>query len=127
MDQINQRRAAGGMGALVPHGSLAAAAQKYADLLFSQNPYALNHYADGAPQDRAIREGYPGRVGEVLVTGAPSAQELMDSWMSSPPHAGILMGGDFDEMGVGCHEGPYTTPDGWTFQVALCVGLIGIR
>jgi uncharacterized protein YkwD len=124
MDQINQRRAVNGLSSLAPQGSLVAAAQKYAALHFAYNPYALSHDLDGTPRDRANREGYYGWIGEVLVTGVPSAQGLMDIWMNSAPHASILMG-DFAEMGVGCYEGPYAAPDGYVFQIALCVGLTG--
>jgi uncharacterized protein YkwD len=126
MDQINQRRSANGLGGLTPNGALASAAQKYAALHFAAGPYALNHNLDGTPRDRAAREGYYGWIGEVLVTGAQSAQALVDIWMGSPPHASILMG-DFSEMGVGCQEGPYTSPEGHTFQIALCVGMTGRR
>jgi uncharacterized protein YkwD len=126
MGQINQRRSANGLPALTPHGGLAAAAQRYATLHFGRGPYTLNHNLDGSPSDRANREGYYGWIGEVLVTGSPSAQGLLDVWMGSPPHRDILMG-DFVDMGVGCHEGPYTGSDGNTFQIALCVGLVGRR
>jgi uncharacterized protein YkwD len=126
MDQINQRRAASGLPGLTPHGALAVAAQKYADLSFAHGPFSLSHNLDGTPRDRANREGYYGWIGEVLVTGEQSAQSLMNNWMASPPHAAILMG-DYAEMGVGCHEGPYTTPEGYTFQIALCAGLTGKR
>jgi uncharacterized protein YkwD len=126
MGLINNRRATNGLSGLTPHGSLVTAAQKYAALHFAYGPYALSHNLDGTPLDRANREGYYGWIGEVLVTGSQSAQALMDVWMASAPHAEILMG-DFAEMGVGCHEGPYTSPDGYTFQIALCVGMTGKR
>jgi uncharacterized protein YkwD len=121
---INGRRAATGLPALTPNGGLAAAAQKYATLHFGHNPFALNHNLDGTPMDRANREGYYGWIGEVLVTGSPAAQTLFDTWMNSPPHKDLLLG-QFADMGVGCHEGPYTGSDGYTHQIALCVGVVG--
>jgi uncharacterized protein YkwD len=107
------------------NASLNAAAQKYANLHFAYNPYNLSHNLDGNAQQRAAREGYSGWIGEVLVTGSMSPQVLFDTLMASPPHASILLG-DYLEFGVGCAEGPYTT-GGNTFQIALCVGLLGKR
>jgi uncharacterized protein YkwD len=75
--------------------------------------------------NRANREGYYGWIGEVLATGNPSAQELVNLWMGSPPHAQILLG-DYAEIGVGCYEGPYTAAGG-TFQLATCSGMVGKR
>ncbi len=125
MTLINQGRASRGLPALAVNASLAAAAQKYADLHFAYDPYHLNHGLDGNAQQRALREGYSGWIGEVLVTGSTSPQVLYDTWMASAPHANILMG-DYTEFGVGCTEGPYTT-GGYTFQIALCDGVLGKR
>ena len=125
LDLINQRRAAGGLPVLNVSPALMAAAQNYATLHFATGPYALNHNLDGSALDRAMREGYYGWIGEVLVTGSQSAPALLDVWMSSPPHSSILLG-SFADMGVGCAEGPYVV-DGYTFQIALCVGMVGTR
>ena len=92
---------------------------------WAHDPYALNHNLDGNARDRANRQGYYGWIGEVLVTGNPSAQELVNLWMGSPPHAEILLG-SFSDVGVACHEGPYTS-NGFTFQIATCVGMVGTR
>ena len=105
--------------------ALMAAAQYYATLHFAADPYALNHNLDGSPLDRAMRQGYYGWIGEVLVTGPQSAPELLDVWMDSPPHSSILLG-SFSDIGLGCEEGPYVV-DGYTFQIALCVGMVGTR
>jgi uncharacterized protein YkwD len=102
------------------------AAQRYAELHFAAGPYQLSHTLDGTPGDRAARAGYSGGAGEVLVTGEPSSQLLMDVWMGSPPHASIIMGGDFSDVGVGCAVAPYTGTDGITWDTALCVGMMGI-
>jgi uncharacterized protein YkwD len=101
------------------------AAQRYAELHFAAGPYQLSHTLDGMPSDRARRAGYGGGAAEILVAGEPSSQLLMDVWMASPPHASIIMGGDYRDLGVGCAVAPYTGSDGVTWDTALCVGMIG--
>jgi uncharacterized protein YkwD len=123
MQLINNERVARGLGPFTGHPSLITAARQYADVQWNHNPYALNHNLDGNAMTRANRQGYYGWIGEVLVTGNPSPQELVNLWMASPPHASILLG-DFVHVGVGCHEGPYASSGG-TFQIATCVGMVG--
>jgi len=108
------------------NGPLTAAAQKYSYYSFTQaDPYQLNHNLDGTPSDRAAREGYTGLVGEVLATSAPSPDQIINLWMSSPPHYSILMGAQYVEIGMGCEEGPYRLSTGGVMTVALCVGDLG--
>ena len=120
--QINQYRAGSGAGALAQSGTLTAAAQAYADLLFARNPYALDHFADGGPQDRAARYGYYGSVGEMLAVG--QGPEIMNTWLSSAAHFSIMMDGQYTVIGIGCHEGPYAY-QGQTFTIAVCVADLG--
>ena len=126
LTQINQRRAASGLNALAPNQALINAAQRYAELGFANGPYQLSHTLDGMPGDRAARAGYSGGVGEVLATGEPSEQVMMEVWMASPPHQSVIMGGGYSDIGVGCAVGPYTGADGVTWDTALCVGMMGI-
>jgi len=123
---INGRRSQGGLHALTPNAALMAAAQRYAELHFAAGPYQLSHTLDGTPSDRAARAGYSGGAGEVLVTGEPTASFLMDVWMASPPHASLIMGDGFADLGVGCAIAPYTGTDGVTWDTALCVGMMGM-
>jgi uncharacterized protein YkwD len=124
-DLFNQQRAARGLPALRSDGALQAAAAGYSHVQFNHDPYALNHNLDGSARDRANRQGYYGWIGEVLVTGAQSAPELVNLLMNSPPHAQIILG-DFADVGVACHEGPYVI-NGTTYQIATCVGMFGKR
>jgi uncharacterized protein YkwD len=126
LTQINQRRAASGLNTLAPSQALINAAQRYAELGFANGPYQLSHTLDGMPGDRAARAGYSGGVGEVLATGEPSAQVMMEVWMASPPHQSVIMGAGYSDIGVGCAVGPYTGADGVTWDTALCVGMMGI-
>jgi uncharacterized protein YkwD len=123
IDLINQQRAARGLGALIPNAALIAASNQYAAVQWAHDPYALNHNLDGNALDRALRQGYYGWIGEVLATGNPSAQELVNLWMASPSHSTVLLG-SFVHIGVGCQEGPYTA-NGVTYQIAVCVGMVG--
>ncbi len=125
VDMVNQKRAQNGLGSVSLNADLTAAAQQYSDLQFQTNPYALNHYLDGSPGDRALKVGYTGGVGEVLVTSPPSAPQILDLWLTSPPHAEILMGPAFEEIGMGCHQGHYAV-DGTVFEIASCAGELGI-
>jgi len=126
MSLVNERRAASGLAALLPNAALINAAQRYAELHFATGPYQLSHTLDGMPKDRAARAGYGGGVGEVIVTGSPSAQTLVDLWMASPPHYSVIMGGQYSDIGVGCAVGPYADGAGNVFETALCVGMAGI-
>lgn len=126
MSLINQRRAAAGLRTLAANSALISAAQRYAELHFAAGPYLLSHTLDGTPADRAAREGYSGGVAEVLATGSPSSQLIVDVWMSSPAHQAIIMGASYSDIGVGCAVGPAVDPNGNTFETALCVGMLGI-
>lgn len=125
MSLVNQRRANSGLRTAAPSAALITAAQRYAELHFSAGPYLLSHTLDGTPADRAARAGYSGGVGEVLAVGSPSAQLIVDMWITSPSHYSIVMGGEYSEIGVGCAVGPALDPNGNTFETALCVGLMG--
>ena len=126
LSQINQRRAVSGLNALSPNQALINAAQGYAELSFANGPYQLSHTLEGMPADRAARQGYSGGVGEVLATGEPSGEVMMEVWMASPPHETVIMGTPYSEIGVGCAVAPYTGLDGVTWETALCVGLLGV-
>jgi len=126
MSLVNQKRAEGGLPSLTPNAALILAAQRYAELHFEAEPYQLSHALDGTPGDRAARAGYSGGVGEVLVTAEANSQQLVDLWMSSPPHQSIIMGGQYADIGVGCAVGLWVDPNGNAFETARCVGLAGV-
>jgi uncharacterized protein YkwD len=127
MTLVNDRRAASGLSVLSSNAALNDAAQRYAELHFAADPYNLSHTRDGTPSDRAARAGYNGGAGEVIVTGAPSAQQLVDLWMASPHHYSVIMGSQYSDIGVGCAVGPYRDAGGNVFEIALCVGMTGLR
>jgi uncharacterized protein YkwD len=54
------------------------------------------------PFDRIELAGYDFRAaGENIAAGQPTAQEAMDSWMTSPGHCMNIMSAEFTEIGVG--------------------------
>jgi len=124
---INRERLARGLAPLTANEALTRAAVKYAALSYSQpDPFQLDHNLDGDVGARARAEGYYGLVGEVIaVTPAPSAESIVQLWLGSAGHAGIILGAGFREIGVGCASGPYTVPDGTVWQIALCVAVAG--
>jgi uncharacterized protein YkwD len=122
---INGARDAAGVSQLTRHSALTASAEAYSRFHFlTTDPFMLSHYLDGSPGDRAQRAGFSGLVGEVLVTGSPSAQQLFDAWMNSPAHHDILFDPAYTWIGMGCYEGP-TVSNGVTFEAALCTGDLG--
>jgi uncharacterized protein YkwD len=124
---INQERAARGLPALSFNGALTSAAEKYSALHFAQpDPFKLSHDLNGTAMDRARAEGYGGGIGEVLAVASPSAAQIMDLWLNSPPHSAIILGAGFSEIGVGCAAGPHTTAEGSVWELALCAGEVGM-
>lgn len=43
-------------------------------------------------------------AGENIAGGQRNAQEVMDSWMTSPGHKGNILSRDFKKIGVGCYK-----------------------
>ena len=110
------------------NGALTAAAEKYSALHFAQpDPFKLSHDLNGSAMDRARSEGYPGGVGEVLAVASPSATQIVQLWLNSPPHSAIILGSGYSELGVGCAAGPHTTAEGSVWELALCAGEVGMR
>lgn len=118
---VNDARVQRGLGAVSAHAALAASAQAYAQTLLERNPWELSHQVGGAPGDRARAAGYPGGyVGEVIATGSTSAQQMLEMWLSSPDHAGIILHEIFRDAGAGCYEGSYEGR-----SVTVCVVQLG--
>jgi uncharacterized protein YkwD len=124
---INGERSARALPPLSESPSLTLAAEKYAALLLAQpDPFQLSHNLNGTVGDRAQAQGYYGAVGEVLaVAPGGTAEGIVQMWLNSPGHADIIMGASYVDIGVGCASGPHTSSDGSTWQIAVCVGVLG--
>jgi len=81
---------------------LAAAALAHSRDMAAQPYFShVNRRGQEAPQ-RAEAQGYRWRkVGENIARGQVSAQEAVNSWISSPGHCQNLMNAQFTEMGAG--------------------------
>ena len=91
--------------------SLTRAAQKYSEFLvpIMKADQQINHYLDGNPQERALREGYEGGVGENLEAIGGIMEMGADVWvdnlLGSPGHREAILSNDYKDMGVGCAVG----------------------
>lgn len=130
IDLTNQVRIENLLSPLSINSSLMTAAQKYAKFLFENgDPYSPSHTLDGlGPYQRVVNEGYTGRaVLEVAAGSSVSADQVMESWLLSPPHHDGLLNTEVREIGAGCYEGPYTFEgSGVTIRLVFCVENMGI-
>ncbi len=88
------------------------AAQRHAEDML-----ARHYFAHESPEGKTVRErartaGYDWRViGENIAEGQFSVDEVMDTWMQSPPHRRNILDRDFKELGVGLALGK--SDGGW--------------
>jgi uncharacterized protein YkwD len=100
---------------------LGAAARRYAADMAERDFFSHVSPEGGRLRDRLIAAGYVDEqcswhVGEVLAWGSggdASAGWTVRAWMRSGPHRRILLGSDYDEIGVGvAHGAPVAMPAG---------------
>ena len=103
--QLNQQRAANGLGPLALSPTLTASAEwKSLHMAF----YDYFDHSDPAPPkartagQRMTDCGYanPG-VGENIAAGFNTPSSVMDAWMNSPGHRANILGASFTVMGIG--------------------------
>ncbi|MFL6262475.1 MAG: CAP domain-containing protein [Thermoanaerobaculia bacterium] len=100
--QVNAERKQAGVAPLRPNPRLDQAAQSHA-----QDMLARHYFAHESPEGKTVREraraaGYDWRaIGENIAEGQLSVEEVMDTWMHSPPHRRNILDRDFKELGVG--------------------------
>lgn len=100
---VNKERAARGIAELAANGALTQGAQDYAATLTQLG--TLDHAAAGDLGTRALAAGYGGgALGEALWFGGGqvSPEGAVASWLTSPPHAALLLDPTYVEAGVGC-------------------------
>jgi uncharacterized protein YkwD len=110
---INERRAAAGVGAVVPSGKLRAAAMGHSNDMVRSGYFAHTTPSGITFIDRILQTGYTKgartwQVGENLVWGSgllSSPSRLVTSWMQSPPHRENLLRGRFREIGLAAVRG----------------------
>lgn len=123
---LDNVRTANGLQAVSPNDSLIASAQFYTQYLFVDgNPYQLDHWLAGGPGDRAWSRGYCCAVGEILVESEGSAQSMVDLWMSSGAHRGVILDPQYKSIGIACYGGPYAGADGNVHNPVVCSAEFG--
>jgi uncharacterized protein YkwD len=123
---LNNIRTSSGLQAVSPNDSLISSAQFYTQYIFvNGNPYQLDHWLVGGPGDRAWARGYCCSVGEILVESEGSAQSMVDLWMSSAPHRGIILDPQYKSIGIACYGGRYLGDDGITHNPVVCSAEFG--
>jgi uncharacterized protein YkwD len=103
--QLNQERAANGLGALAVSPTLTASAEwKSLHMGF----YNYFDHPDPAPPvarspgQRMLDCGYPSEyTGENIAAGYNTVASVMDGWMNSPGHRANILGTGYAVMGVG--------------------------
>jgi len=122
---LNDERTSRGLSAVARNSSLISAAEHYARLIFLHDPYDLNHWLDGGSGDRAWSRGYCCGVGEILVESEGSAASMVDLWMNSAPHKGVILDPQYVVFGLACYGGPVIGDDGNLHYPIVCVGDFG--
>jgi uncharacterized protein YkwD len=131
--RISELRRRHGLGGLDRAPRLAVAARRYAADMAEHDFFSHVSPAGSRLPDRVARTGYANggctwHVGEVLAWGTggrATARSTVRAWMKSPPHRRVLLGADFDDVGVGVAPGD---PVGSGTQPAITVvALLGHR
>ena len=100
--QVNAGRKKAGVPPLRPNERLDQAAQRHA-----QDMLARHYFAHESPEGHTVRErardaGYDWRaIGENIAEGQLSVDEVMSTWMHSPPHRKNILAPNYMELGVG--------------------------
>lgn len=108
IEEIQRERAANGRYGLLVHAALGVAARRHAEDMATNN-FTDHRGSDGssAPQ-RMSEAGYHGSAwGEIIGWGfGGDASRMVEWWMNSPVHRGIILSSDFDDVGAGYAYNP---------------------
>ena len=104
LQSANRERVAQGLPPLRWSAALASAALQHALRLAGQN--ALSHQLPGEPglEDRATRAGARFSTIAENVAEGPSAENIHEQWMNSPPHRANLLDPHLDSVGIAVAE-----------------------
>jgi cysteine-rich secretory family protein len=103
-ESANHARAAQGLAPLKWSATLAAAARQHALRMAARN--TLSHQLPGEPgmADRASQAGARFSSLAENVAEGPSAQNIHEQWMNSPPHRANLLDAQLDSVGIAVAE-----------------------
>lgn len=99
---INQERANRGLGALSLEAHLLEAAQLHSQDM-AENGYFSHRSLDGRSfTDRIEEAGYAWTAaGETIAAGYATPGDVVQGWMDSSGHRGILLSADYKDVGIG--------------------------
>lgn len=108
----NRERKSRGLSTLAWDDALAGSARQHAAIMAQHN--AISHQFDGEPDLPARLKATGARFSEAAenVAFGPSAAEIHDGWMKSPPHRANLLNPELTSLGIGVAE-----KDGTLFAV----------
>jgi len=100
LQSANRERAAQGLAPLKWDTALAEAAKQHASQMAREN--TLSHQLPGEPdmKDRATRAGARFSALAENVAEGPSAENIHQQWMKSPPHRANLLDPQLDSVGI---------------------------
>lgn len=90
---INQERTSRGLNSLASSSALSAQCQAWSESMAAVDvlSHSTNEYG-----------------GEIIASGASTAQQALDLWLNSPPHLDILLGSGYTRIGAGMADGYWT-------------------
>lgn len=111
-ERLNEVRSAMGLAALRWNASLAAAAEGHARYQDANGMIGHGeipdtpHFVSSGYGERAAKAGYPGSlVGEVIIGGEAATRDdgrrMMDTLLMAPGHRFVLLGAEFNDVGIG--------------------------
>lgn len=113
-NEINARRADHGLSALKLSPNLSrAAAWKSEDSTNGSVTFSHVDSLGRMPGQRAGDCGYRGGAAEILAVGFRSAASVVDGWLGSPGHRGVLLGENYSVIGVGVAGTSYAVKFGF--------------
>jgi len=115
INETNNERLAGGLGALQESAELRRAAELKVDDMFARQYFEHDSPSGEGPADLAKQAGYDFViVGENLALGNFETDKvLLEGWMNSPGHRENIMRGAYTEIGVAAKRGLFEGKMTW--------------
>jgi len=106
----NQQRYANGCGQLDVDQELIIASERQSGYMAETHRFSHIGWGGSTFVTRAQRAGYAQPAGENIAWGYPTAEQVMDAWMASPPHRRNILNCDLKSIGTGVRYSDDGTP-----------------
>ncbi|MDZ4216736.1 MAG: CAP domain-containing protein [Candidatus Gracilibacteria bacterium] len=117
IDLVNHERNKAGLGPLVNNCYLEKTAQGHSDDMMNRDYFDHNTPEGVSPEQRIDQSGYltsyyeclcskSQTTGENIAVGQTNPEEVVDTWMNSPPHRANILNTTFSEIGIGITDVP---------------------